>query len=285
MLTLVESISLAGDRAKQNDDACGYAHDTAWVIDGATDLHGEPFGPEASDAAWLAHVLDTALHNWASPNSGGEASLRGRVREIVDGLIAPWWAQEIAPGRALGRWMLPTASLLMAADHAGTLQGLDLGDCRCYALDAKGEVFKAGGHDSDEEERAAADAVKRVGGGSLLRDAQTLDLLRAKRAEHNLSGGAYWVVGLQPECIDHARAWTLQLARPAHVLLCTDGFSALVDKYRVYDAASLVRATLDKGLQELGRELREIETADAGGAKHPRFKPSDDATAMLLRLT
>lgn len=285
MLTLVESLSLAGDRAKQNDDACGFAHDTAWVIDGATDLHGEPFAGEASDAAWLAHVLDTALHSRAYPNSGDESTLRSRVRTIVGDLIAPWWAQEIAPGRSLERWMLPTASLLMAADHDGALQGLDLGDCRCYVVDAENEAFKAGGHDSDEEARAAADAVKRVGGGSLLRDAHTLDLLRGKRAEHNLPGGAYWVAGLQAECADHARAWTLHPARPAHVLLCTDGFSALVDKYRVYDAAGLVRAALDKGLQELGRELRAIETADAGGAKHPRFKPSDDATAMLLRLT
>ena len=109
-------------------------------------------------------------------------------------------------------------------------------------------------------------------------------LLRQKRAAHNTDGG-YWVFGLQPECADHARAWTLAPARPAHVLLCTDGFSALVDRYLAYDAVSLVRAALEKGLNELGRELRAIEAADAGGAKHPRFKPSDDATALLLRLT
>ena len=35
----------------------------------------------------------------------------------------------------------------------------------------------------------------------------------------------------------------------------------------------------------LGRELRAIETADAAGARHPRFKPSDDATALLMRLS
>jgi hypothetical protein len=64
----------------------------------------------------------------------------------------------------------------------------------------------------------------------------------------------------------------------------TDGFSALVDRYHAYDAASLVRAAIDKGLHELGRELRAIETADSGGAKHPRFKDSDDATAVLMRL-
>ena len=32
-------------------------------------------------------------------------------------------------------------------------------------------------------------------------------------------------------------------------------------------------------------ELRAIETADASGSQHPRFKQSDDATAILLRLT
>jgi hypothetical protein len=100
-----------------------------------------------------------------------------------------------------------------------------------------------------------------------------------------LPGGDYWVFGLQPDCADHARHWHLDLKRPAHVLLCTDGFSALVDRYRVYDAVGLVRAALDKGLQELGRELRAIETADAGGALHPRFKPSDDATALLLHFS
>ena len=55
MLTFIEAISLAGDRAKQNDDACGFARDRAWVIDGATDLHDAPLTGAASDAGWIAH--------------------------------------------------------------------------------------------------------------------------------------------------------------------------------------------------------------------------------------
>jgi hypothetical protein len=65
----------------------------------------------------------------------------------------------------------------------------------------------------------------------------------------------------------------------------TDGFAVLADQYGAYDQAGLVRAVTERGLQELGRELRAIEAADAGGAKHPRFKASDDATALLLRLS
>ncbi|MEI9887372.1 MAG: hypothetical protein WDN08_12880 [Rhizomicrobium sp.] len=39
-----------------------------------------------------------------------------------------------------------------------------------------------------------------------------------------------------------------------------------------------------KGLGILADELREIEDADPQGHKHPRFKKSDDATAVLLKL-
>jgi hypothetical protein len=282
VLTFVEAISLAGDRNKQNDDACGNARGSAWIIDGATDLHTDPISPEASDAAWIAQVLNTALHSRA----GNAPITRALLRETIESLIEPRW-NELTNGAPVERWQLPTASVLIASDHDGALQGLDLGDCRCFALDAHGAGHSAGSraNATDDEQHRARDAAKRAGAPASLRDPETMAILRAARAQHNLPGGSYWVYGLQPECAEHARAWTLPLARPAHVLLCTDGFSALVDRYRAYDAAGIVRAALDKGLQELGRELRAIEAADASGAQHPRFKRSDDATALLLRLT
>jgi serine/threonine protein phosphatase PrpC len=276
MLTLVESISLAGDRRKQIDDACGVGAGRAWVIDGATDLHDAPLTGAASDAAWIAHFLSARLYQ-AGPEDP-RALLRAISAEAAQAF------NTYLEGRSIERWQSPIASMLMVAEREGALHGADLGDCRCFVLEADGGARILGGHESDDEARAAADAVKRAGGGPLLRDAETLDLLRRKRAEHN-QPGAYWVFGLQPECGAHARLWTHTLTQPAHFLLCTDGFSALVDRYRAYDAAGIVRAALDHGLQELGRELRAIERADAGAALHPRFKPSDDATALLLRLT
>jgi hypothetical protein len=68
------------------------------------------------------------------------------------------------------------------------------------------------------------------------------------------------------------------------VLLASDGFLALASDYGAYGADSLMQAALEKGLKALGEELRAIETGDAGGDKYPRFKKSDDATALLLRV-
>jgi hypothetical protein len=68
------------------------------------------------------------------------------------------------------------------------------------------------------------------------------------------------------------------------VLLATDGFLALVSDYRRYDAEALFAAAASLGLERLGEELREIESKDADGTRYPRFKTSDDATALLLRV-
>jgi hypothetical protein len=282
-LTFVEAISLAGDRAKQNDDAFGQSHGFAWVIDGATDLHDAPITGAASDAAWLAHALNTALHAYSYPGSGSHAALRKQLKMIVDDLVAPWF-DELAAGKSLDKWQRPIASLLMIGEMSDGIDAIDLGDSRVFALDANGAVFVAGAPEDAADDEAALAARQKDKHKPLLRREETIDMLRRMRAELN-QPGSRWTFCLDPACADHARAFSWTLARPAHVLLMTDGFSALVDRYRAYDAGGLVRAALAKGLQELGRELRAIEDADAGGDKYPRFKKSDDATALLMRLS
>ena len=68
------------------------------------------------------------------------------------------------------------------------------------------------------------------------------------------------------------------------VLLVSDGFLALASDYDRYDIAALMRAARTKGLKGLGAEIREIEAQDPNGARFPRFKKSDDATALLLKI-
>lgn len=276
MLTFVESISLAGDRAKQNDDACGFTAARAWVIDGATDLHDAPLTFAASDASWLAEHLNRQLHQRGGNDHGATFS------EISRGAAATFAAT--VNGKPYERWQSPIASVLLLRETANGLYGADLGDCRAIALGADGVAQVYGGEPEAAEAESQRAAQQTDADKPLLERTQTLARLRQDRASINRDG-AHWTFGLDPACGEHARQWTLQPSRPAHILLMTDGFSALFDRYHVYDAAGLVRAALDKGLQELGRELRTIENADALGSAHPRFKKSDDATALLLRLT
>ncbi|NWG52366.1 MAG: protein phosphatase 2C domain-containing protein [Hydrogenophilaceae bacterium] len=285
MLTLIEALSIAGDRGKQNDDACGAAGAFAWVIDGATDLHEPPIAPAASDAAWLAHRLNAFLHRAARDLPATEDALRGALREAsADARLA---FSRFPQAAHADPWASPLASALIVAEADGGVIGLDLGDCRAFALDAHGAAFMRGGPDgaSDREAAFAASFAHKdpPASGALYRTPDALAALRKARIQQ-IESARPGVFCLSPACADHARAWRLGLTRGAHILLCTDGLSALVDRYDAYDAGGVVRAALEKGLQELARELRAIESEDAGGARHPRFKRCDDATGLLLRL-
>jgi hypothetical protein len=276
MLTFVEGLSLAGDRAKQNDDAFGVSDTRAWVLDGATDLQDAPLTAYASDASWIAQYANSQLHGLEGMD------LRLAVFEICTAASLAFG--NVTKGAPYERWQSPISSLLMLEEVDHGVAGIDLGDCRVFALDTNGAVLVAGGPDDAADDESALAAKQTDADQPLLRRTETIAMLRRLRAELN-QPGSRWTFCLDPACADHARAFSFTLARPAHVLLMTDGFSALVDRYRAYDAAGLVRAALDQGLQELGRELRAIEAADAGGARHPRFKKSDDATALLMRLS
>lgn len=271
MLTVLDSISLAGDRGRQNDDAFGVVPPRAWVIDGATDLHDAPLAGAGSDAAWLAQRANAFFHAQEGDLRALLAAAAADARDFFD-----------APD-GLERWKLPTASVLIVVETEAGLAGLDLGDSRCFIRDGAGAAFAFGGAARAADNESADAARFAADGRKPLERADALDHLRRLRANHNRAGG-YWVFGLHPEAAAHARAWSAALVRPAHVVLATDGFAALVDRYGAYDPAGLVAAALDKGLAELGRELRAIEAADAAGARHPRWKASDDATALLLRL-
>lgn len=276
MLTFVESLSLAGDRAKQNDDACGFLGARAWVLDGATDLHDAPLTGWASDASWIAHFANAQLHG----AEGGD--LRSAVFETSAAAALAF--ANMAGGRAYERWQSPISSLLMIEESPTGVSGLDLGDSRVIGLGADGAACAAGGPEGAADDESALASQQTDAHKPLLQRTDTIGMLRRMRADLNREGSR-WTFGIDPTCAAHAQLWTLDLKRPAHVLLMSDGFSALVDRYGAYDAAGLVRAALAKGLQELGRELRAIEHDDAGGARHPRFKKSDDATALLMRLT
>ncbi len=286
MITVIDSISLAGSRAKQNDDRAGAQARLAWAIDGATDLHDAPLTGAASDAAWIAAALDAALVAHAG---GAEAIREPALRALIasaSGAARAAFTRFADPG-AIEPWKLPIASALVLADAGEALLGLDLGDCRLFLTDAAGAAHAFGGADdaAGRESQFAADFAKSANhaDGALYRTPAALDVLRDLRAKQNAHSRAA-VFSLNPDCAAHARVWTLAPTRPAYALLCSDGFSALVDRYGAYDAPGLIAAAREQGLAMLGVELRAIETADATGARHPRWKRSDDATALFIRI-
>jgi hypothetical protein len=278
-LELVDSLSLPGNAAKPNDDAFGHVAGAAVVLDGATGL-GASLMPGQSDAAWLAHFGAERLMFYSRVGRNARMTLNIVLNEAEHAFVTE---RSRPPAQT---WEIPFASMMFVTANADGLAALWYGDCAALAkrpgeaLEIVGEAFDRRANESARVARLAANKGLAPAASSNL--PEFLPSLR--RARNFVNSGEHWLFGPDARAADHVRS--LQVAAPAGtlILLCTDGFLALASDYGAYDAEGLIAAAQAKGLAALGDELRAIENSDADGTRFPRFKTSDDATAVLLRV-
>jgi hypothetical protein len=278
MFTLLDSLSLPGDAAKPNDDAFGYGDGTAVVLDGATSL-GEPLMPGKSDAAWIAHFGARRLMAHMADDDAPQAALR---RALADAEKSFAGLRRRAPKEM---WELPTASMMFVAAAADGFEALWFGDCASLvarpgaAVEITGEAFA--------KRAAEARRVARLAKEKHLAPAAGIDrraYLTALRAARNrVNGGHNWFFSPDPHAAEHVHRARL-VAPTGTLLLASDGFLAAASDYGLYSAQGLMEAAREKGLAHIGAQIRHCEEEDALGQRFPRFKKSDDATALLLQI-
>lgn len=269
---LLQSLCIAGDADTPNDDRIGCTGRLAWVIDGATDLGDAGLVGTRGGAAWIAQEANAALA------AAGDGSLAAICKGLVARIARRFEAQRTR--LPLGPWELPCASFLAAR---ASMDGLDFawaGDCA--ALVRRGGVIeRVGPRAADHKDAEIAHAASLAEHGLALkqRPPAIIESLRAARSRPGRH-----VLGVDPSDAPALSVAKVPCAPGDDVLLMTDGFAALIDGYGAYDDAALMAALASGGLAALAAELRAIETGDAECARYPRFKPSDDASAIWLRL-
>ncbi|QPC88147.1 hypothetical protein GA830_16345 [Mesorhizobium sp. NBSH29] len=285
-LRIIDMVSEAGDPQRVNEDAAGGNRCSAFVIDGATGLGTKPIvGLEGSDAAWLARLAKTFFEQKITP-ARAMADLVRTLNKQAATVI-----HETGGGLPIAAWNLPVASFQLVRVESGGLVTYGLGDCRLFLADVQGRMIETTalkGSQARESENARK-AIAHAGGlaaiQSLANDPTVRDELRRHRGCYNSEGGSVWTLGTEPAAAKHLVCEQLPAKLPAIGLLCTDGFAALCDLYNRYDPKGLVEAAHTCGLKALMAQLRTIEKSeDPDGQRYPRFKVSDDATALLFEV-
>jgi len=249
----------------------------AWIFDGVTGINGRNYLGGASDAQWLvAKAHDHLLHLAAS-----DMALPDILGDLVSRLIVDW--EEIRGAVDLpDSYDPPAACLILAKRYGASWQALRLGDSCLLARDAdRRHRIHAASPNNAFDHWLSAEARKR-------RDAGILDIkallaefrpqLQAGRAKRNQPDG-YSIL----ECSSTALAMPeyLDLGRPAELLLCTDGYYRAVDHYDMHDDEGILDASR-RDVHGVLRALRAVEASDPDCQRYLRFKPSDDATAVML---
>ncbi|WP_395018708.1 protein phosphatase 2C domain-containing protein [Dongia sp.] len=283
-LEVLDSLSDPAKPGGENEDRIGWNASAAFVIDGATSLGDPVVAPPASDAAWIAE--------WARERMAAGLAPDRSLREIVRDLSAAARAQFFASAAPdVERYRHPSASFQSLRLTEAGLEIAGLGDCTLFLRDGAGSLTRYSGLRAGRsgEQSGARMALNRMGGlnaaGEGFRDAETLAALRASRARHNTAGGV-WTLGIHPEAGEHVRIEMPEAPMPALGLLCSDGFADILDNYALHTTAGLMDRAERNGLAPLLAEIRRIERdIDPNGLQFPRYKRSDDASAVLVRVS
>lgn len=259
---LIQSISLAGSTATPNDDRCGATSQRAWMIDGSTDLGPPGLMGSQPGAAWLAATASRAF----------AAAENGALHDAL-GHVYAWTAAAYAAERMrdpVDAWELPSAAFLAIALTDDTIDLAWLADCVCVTM--RGAVITRLGPQpsGDETEQARVHATG---------PDRPLEMLRAER----MRPGRH-ILGIDPAHQAFVEYLRVPVAPDDEVLLMTDGMAALVDDYGM-PLDSFIAVLRAEGLPALAARLRAIEAEDGARARYPRFKGSDDATALWLRIS
>lgn len=277
----LDALSLPGHPAKPNDDAWGQTSGAAVVLDGATNLC-ESLLPGESDAAWLARFAARRLMAHTQDGASASDALRKALADAERSFVG---LRRRPPQKNHEN---PYASMMLVGATDKGFEALWFGDCAALVKRPGAAVEIVG--DAFDKRAAEAKRVKMLADAKGLAPAagvnrpEFLSALRAARDTINTDKGG-WLFGPSAAAADHVRAKHVDAPAGTLVLLASDGFLALACDYGAHDAEGLVMHAQAKGLEALGTQLRDIESADREGRKFPRFKTSDDATAVLLKLS
>lgn len=277
---VLDTLSLPGDPAKPNEDAVLAESVAAVVLDGATPVN-DPLLPGKSDAAWIATFGARRLLAHVKEGDTPRAALRHALADAETSFAG---LRRRAPEH---NYEMPCASMMLAVPNDAGLDALWYGDCAALVLmpdgtfTLLGEAMEKRVKEAESARRWADD--KGIAPCHALSRAEFLPRFREGRAKVNTRGGD-WLFSPYTPASEHVARARLEAPAGTLVLLCSDGLLVMACNYGSYDAKGLVEAATSKGLAALGRELRAIEDADPEGRQHPRFKKSDDATAVLMKL-
>ena len=268
-----------------NEDGWGFLGKSedvsaAWIFDGVTGINGKNFLGGTTDAAWFvakahAHLLQLA---------GLDLPLPEILARLVKLLIRDF--QTAAEGLDIPKdFDPPAACLILVKRYGETWKALRLGDSCLLARDGDGaHTIHSASPNNILDNWLSTEAAKR-------RDAGVLDikLLVAEFRPQLLKGrklrntqGAYSILEAREAATEFAEY--LDLGTSREILLCTDGYYRAVDHYGLHTDETLIEASSSNGgVARVLASLRATEASDPTCQKYLRFKPADDATAVLLR--
>ncbi|MGM1059634.1 protein phosphatase 2C domain-containing protein [Saccharothrix sp. Mg75] len=262
--------SQPGSFANPNEDWAAATNRIAVLLDGLTApgdlgtgcIHGVPWFVERLGSALVANLADDEL----DMRSALAASIQSTARIH-------------APTCDLKNPGTPSATVLALREGEEYFDWLVLADSTLL-LDCTNEFIAVSDDRVARVNRAQHEAAVSSDTGTDEHEKNVSKLVEAQRLIRNTPGG-YWVAGTNPKAAAEALTGSTPKALVKRAALLSDG-AARLKEFNITDWSGIM-ATLDaSGPRGLISAVREVEDSDPTGRRWPRYKKSDDATAVYL---
>jgi hypothetical protein len=271
----VSFVTSPGSADKANEDFVAATGTAAVVLDGLTQRAGLGSGC-IHDTPWFVRQLGTRLLSAA--DTMPSASLRDILAQAISDV-----ARLHAATCDLANTGTPSATVAMLREHPDTIEYLILSDS-VLVVDGKDGLHVISDERVEDVAQDQRDAAMQHPTGSPDHNRLMRQLVAEQRRHRNQPGG-YWIAGSNPQAASQALtgSWPRHAIRRAAIL--TDGATRLVDHFALADWPELLDILETQGPASVISQVRQAEALDPDGTRWPRYKRSDDATAVLCRPT
>ncbi|MEV0351332.1 integrase [Nonomuraea sp. NPDC050680] len=264
-----------GGLNRENEDFVGATPDTVVVLDGAGYPARLPTGC-IHTVAWYTRMLGSSLLATLTADDRPLADVLAESIKTVSSLHSS--TCDLAhPGS-------PAATVLLLRRTTESLDWLVLADSILVLdLNSAAEPMVVSDDRLADVTATLRTNLDTLPTGSKEHERERLVSVEAQLEHRNRDGG-YWVASSDPMAAEHSLTGSVPPDAVRAAALLSDGASRLVDCFELASWRRLLNILEDDGPAELINQVRMAERTDPHGARWPRGKAHDDATAVYWRL-
>ncbi len=264
-IRVIDEISLPG--GLKNEDYFQYNDNTVVFLDGSSGLSAD-----APDSCWFVQRFTDIFLQWMSKTDD--------LCDSVNGAISALYQEFLQESPDHGdNTVFPSASLVIAHICGDKLQLLNIGDCTTLLFGEQSitEIYDTQVDRFDDAVIAKMMEIRQQTGediSTIVQSTPIRELLLHNRRKMNATDG-YEILSFNMQSRTVANLLTFDLADIHRVVMFTDGFKSMEEALFAPDCPKFA---------VLYDTLRAEEKADASLNQRPRFKISDDASAIMFEI-
>lgn len=266
-----EMATAAGSVSQPNEDWVGATPTAVVLLDGLTAPRDLDSGCK-HDVPWYVGRLGSALLTRTADSTAGLKSCLASAITDVATLHANTCDLK-NPGT-------PQSTVAVVRVRDSELEWLVLADS-VIILDLDGDLQVISDDRVEGAAQAQRDEALRAHVGTTEHDQNVSRLVQTQRSLRNQPGG-YWVAAADPAAASESLTGAAPLSKVRRVAVLSDGAARLVE-FGLAGWEQILSTLAKGGPQTLIEEVRQVEATDPHGDRWPRYKASDDATAVHVR--